>query len=170
MGTPRCLLVVVATLAAPLLAIGFTTALAGCPPPVLAVSDDRDVSAGLWDVVAVEMNGRTLDAEIVKLLQIAYRADGSWAVLFKRRPIGEGTSRNDQTTSPKAFEMETLGGRKTKPRRYTGIYKLDGDSRQLCFVPAGMPRPDDFSAPRGSGRVLVTLKRAERQSPRAAAA
>jgi uncharacterized protein (TIGR03067 family) len=136
-------------------------ALAGIEAPSSPPSDDREVSVGRWDFVAVEANGKPVDAEVLKLLQVTYGADGSWAVLFKGRPVGEGTSRNDQAASPKTFEMETLGGRKTKPRRYTGIYKQDGDVRQFCFVSAGRPRPDEFAAPRGSGRILVTLKRAE---------
>ncbi len=151
MGMPRCLLVVFS--------------LAGLAAPASLAFNDREASAGLWDVVAVEMNGRPVDPGLVKLLQVAYRDDGSWAVLFKRRPIGEGTSRNDENATPKTFEMQTLGGRKTKPRRFTGIYRLEGDSRQLCFVPAGMPRPDTFSAPRGSGRILVTLTRATGSAP-----
>lgn len=131
--------------------------------PGAAVSDDRSASVGLWDVVAVESNGNQLDAELVALLQLDYREDGSWAVLFKGLAVGEGTSRNDQDVNPKRFEMETLGGATTKPRKYTGIYRADGDARQFCFVEDGAPRPDTFTAPRGSGRVLVTVKRSARR-------
>lgn len=127
--------------------------------PVIAVADDRSVSAGMWDVVTVEMNGKRLDDEFVAMLKIAYQADGAWTVLFKGLAVGEGRSQNDPAANPKTFEMETRGGRKTKPRRYTGIYRMEGDSRQLCFVSDGMPRPDDFTAPRKSGRILVTLRR-----------
>lgn len=136
------------------------TMLAG--PLVLASSspDDRASSVGSWSVVAVEMNGRHVDAELVSMLQIAYREDGSWMVLFKGMPVGEGTSKNDSEANPKTFDMETLGGKNTPPRKYAGIYRLEGDRRQLCFVIAGMPRPNAFTAPRGSGRILVTLRRA----------
>lgn len=127
--------------------------------PAIAVADDRAASTGVWDVVTVEMNGRRLEDEFVAMLKIAYQADGAWTVLFKGLVVGEGRSQNDPNTNPKTFEMETRGGRKTKPRRYTGIYRMEGDSRQLCFVSDGMPRPDDFTAPRKSGRILVTLRR-----------
>jgi uncharacterized protein (TIGR03067 family) len=125
-------------------------------------ADDRAASAGMWNVMAVEMNGRQVDPEITAMIEVAYREDGSWTVLFKGMAVGEGTSQNNPEVSPKKFEMQTLGGKKTPPRKYSGIYKLEGDTRQLCFVIAGMPRPDTFTAPRGSGRILVTLKRAEK--------
>jgi uncharacterized protein (TIGR03067 family) len=134
--------------------------LATAPLPTSSAADDLAASAGSWNVVAVEMNGRLVDPEITSMLQMTYRDDGSWTVFFKGMRVGEGTSQNHPEASPKAFEMQTLGGTKTPPRRYVGIYRLEGDTRQLCFVIAGMPRPDDFTAPRGSGRILVTLKRA----------
>lgn len=129
-------------------------------PAAVTAADDRGISVGLWDVVAVEMNGRELDPGLVTLLQVAYRADGSWAVLFKGLPLAEGTSSNDQDAAPKTFEIETLAGGNSEPRRYSGIYRIDDESRMLCFVDEGQPRPEAFSAPRGSGRVLATLRRA----------
>lgn len=128
---------------------------AAAPP----AADDRAISAGRWRVVSVEWNGRPVDPEILALLQVVYRADGSWAVLFKSLPVAEGTSTNCQDASPKTFEMATLGSEGIKPSRYTGIYRIDGDTRVLCLAPDGEPRPDEFAAPRHSGRMLVTLER-----------
>lgn len=128
-------------------------------PGASPVPDDREISVGRWDVVSVEWNGRPVDPEILALLRVVFRADGSWSVLFKNLPVIEGKSTNCQEASPKTFELETLGSEGIKPSRYTGIYRLDGDDRLLCFVPDGEPRPDEFSAPRHSGRMLVALKR-----------
>lgn len=125
-----------------------------------AVPDDRALSAGLWDVAAVEMSGEPVDREFLSRLRVAYRPDGSWTVLLRNLPVAEGTSTIDPEAAPKAFAMQTLGGVAAKPRRYIGIYRIDAEERLLCLVPAGMPRPDAFTAPRGSGRVLVTLRRA----------
>mgnify|MGYP006271343381 CR=1 FL=1 len=124
-----------------------------------AVTDDRAASVGCWDVIAVEWNGRPMDPEILSLLQVAFRADGSWSVLFKNLPVIAGRSTNRQDETPKTFEMETLGSEGIEPSRYTGIYRLDGDTREFCFAPEGTPRPAEFSAPRHSGRMLVTLAR-----------
>lgn len=134
-----------------------------------AAGDDRTVSVGLWDVVAVEMNGREFDRELVTLLRVDFRADGRWSVLFRSLPLVDGTSTNDQTADPKTFEVETLARPPAKPARYVGIYRFEGDARRLCFVEEGRPRPDTFTAPAGSGRLLVKLARAARpeRDPRA---
>ena len=124
-----------------------------------AILDDREISVGRWEVVSVESNGRPIDPELLAMLRVVYRPDGSWAVLFKSLPVAEGTSTNRQDESPKTFEMATLGSESIKPSRYTGIYKHDGDTRVLCLAPDGKPRPDEFTAPKRSHRTLVTLRR-----------
>jgi uncharacterized protein (TIGR03067 family) len=110
-------------------------------------------------VVAVEWDGKAVDPDFLKLLRVAYQPDGAWSVLFKNRVVAQGLSTNDQSQSPKTFEMTTLGSDGIEPLRYSGIYRLDGDSRLLCIVLHGKPRPDAFSAPKRSGRMLVTLRR-----------
>ena len=133
----------------------------GQDPVAPPVADDRAISAGRWDVVNVEWDGEHVDPALLSLLQVAYHSDGSWAVLFKNRVVAQGTSTIDQTRSPRTFEMATLGSDGIAPIRYAGIYRLGGDSRMLCIVPGEKPRPDAFSAPRRSGRMLVTLRRAK---------
>ena len=122
--------------------------------------DDRAVSAGRWAVVEAVWDGNPLDREWLARLQVVYRPDGSWAVFLRRTPVAEGTSTIRQDVEPKTFEMATLGSEGVAPTRYSGIYRLDGDTSQLCIVREGTPRPDGFSAPRQSGRLLVTLERA----------
>ena len=129
------------------------------PPAAAAVSDDRVNSVGSWDVVAVKRDGKPVDPEFLAMFKVTFQADGAWAVLFKRLPVAEGRSTNCQDEFPKTFEMETLGSEGIKPRRYKGIYQLDGDTRVLCVVADGEPRPNEFAAPRHSGRMLVTLRR-----------
>ena len=128
-------------------------------PVAPAVPDDRTISAGRWAVVSVEWDGKPVDPEFLSLLHVIYQADGSWAVLFRSIPVAEGKSTNHEELSPKTFEMETLGSEGIKPSRYTGIYRLDGDIRSLCIAPTGKPRPDEFSAPRRSGRMLVKIRK-----------
>lgn len=133
-----------------------------CGLPAARAADDRASSVGLWDVASVEMNGHEVDAEIAALLQVDYRADGSWAVLFKGLSLVEGTSTHDQEAVPKTFDAETRAGENAQPQKYVGIYRIEDDARVLCFVEEGKPRPDAFAAPRGSGRLLVRLKRPAR--------
>lgn len=128
-----------------------------------SVADDRAAAAGTWDVAAVVVNGKEVDPAAVAMLQVDYAVDGSWRVRAQGLALAEGTSTNDDQASPKTFDMETLATEPAKARRYVGIYRADDETRTLCFVEAGMPRPDTFDAPRGSSRILVTLKRAERR-------
>ena len=128
-----------------------------------AVPDDRVISVGHWNVVAVEWDGEPVDEELLSRLQVVFQADGSWAVLLRRIPVAEGKSTNRQDDFPKTFEIETLGSEGIAPSRYKGIYRLDGDTRVFCMAPDGEPRPNEFSAPRHSGRMLVTLQRATEQ-------
>lgn len=130
------------------------------PPVTASAPDDRAISAGRWAVVKVEWDGKAVDSDFLALLHVAYRADGSWAVLLKSVTVAEGKSTTHQEALPKTFEMETLGSEGIQPTRYWGIYKLDGDTRVLCIVAAEKPRPEQFEAPKRSGRMLVTLKRA----------
>ena len=135
------------------------------PDGIPAPPDDREVSAGAWDVVAVEWDGATIDPEWLARLKVIYRADGSWAVFLRRLPVAEGRSTTRQDSSPKTFEMATLGSEGIEPSRFIGIYRIDGDVRMLCIVREGMPLPDRFAAPRDSRRMLVTLRRSHAASP-----
>lgn len=126
-----------------------------------ATPSDPAVSAGRWRIVTVEMSGKPVEPEIVSMLSIIYSADGSWTVFFKSLPVAEGTSTVDQTTTPKTFEMHTLGSPSGNipGRSYCGIYELEGNRRRLCFVPAGRPRPEAFATARRTEQILVTLER-----------
>ncbi len=150
---------VLASVLLPWLTWGLLAAPVLAQPPAALPLDDRAISLGRWSVVSVEMNGRPVDPDLLAMLQLHYRADGSWAVLFQNLPVAEGTSTYHQDASPKTFEMATLGSESIKPSRYVGIYRHDGDMRILCFAPEGKPRPEDFTAPRRTGRTLVTLRR-----------
>lgn len=132
------------------------------PPAVHSAPDDRAISAGHWAVVAVEWNGKQVDSEFLTMLTVVFRVDGTWSVLFKGLPTAEGRSTIHQDQEPKTFEMETLGSEGIKPKHFSGIYKIDGDSRVLCIAPDGDPRPKEFSAPSLTSRMLVTLKRASK--------
>ena len=42
--------------------------------------------------------------------------------------------------------------------RCKGIFELTDDQLRYCVAAPGKPRPTEFSAPKGSGHTLVTLK------------
>ncbi len=99
--------------AAAFLAVG-----AGPTSPEASKPDDQVISAGRWDVVAVEWDGNRVDPEWLARLHVAYEADGSWAVFLRRLPVAEGRSTIRQDVSPKTFEMETLGSEGIQPSRH----------------------------------------------------
>jgi uncharacterized protein (TIGR03067 family) len=129
-----------------------------CGQPA-AGADDRALAAGRWRVVSAVWDGTPVEEDLLARLDVTFRADGSWAVFLRRVPVAEGSSTQRQDIAPKTFDMQTLGSVGIEPARYLGIYRLDGDTGMLCMVAAGMPRPDEFAAPRHSGRMLVTLER-----------
>lgn len=114
-------------------------------------------------MVAVEISGTPVDPEFLASLRVIYGADGTWSVLLRSVVVAEGRSTHHQDQTSKTFEMETLGSEDIEPRRYVGIYRIDGDTRQLWLVSKGSPRPDDFVAPRLSGRTRVTLRRSRNE-------
>lgn len=124
-----------------------------------AADGDIATSAGRWHVIRVEVNGRLVDQEFTDMLAIDYAADGSWVVLFKGLPVGEGTSTVDEAAQPKAFEMETRGTAGKRGRRYIGIYDVEADTRRLCFVSADRQRPREFRSTPVGGEMLVMMRR-----------
>jgi hypothetical protein len=55
-------------------------------------ADDRAASAGMWNVMAVEMNGRQIDPKITAMIEVAYREDGPRTVLFEGMALGSDSS------------------------------------------------------------------------------
>ncbi len=72
--------------------------------------------------------------------------------------IARGTSVIDPTKKPKAIDLTEKEADDTE-KTALGIYEIGDDERKVCYAKAGMERPDDFSAPAGSGRLLAVLKR-----------
>ncbi|MGB8853964.1 MAG: TIGR03067 domain-containing protein [Pirellulales bacterium] len=141
-------------------------ALAMLTAVAIAADGDMPTSAGRWQVTRVEVNGKLVNQEFIDLLTVEYLADGSWVVLLKGLPVGEGTSRVDEAVLPKAFEMETLGSAGKPGRRYIGIYDTADETRRLCFVSADRPRPREFHSTAAGGEILVTLRRSRVTSGR----
>ena len=113
---------------------------------------------GTWQVVSLEIDGNKTDEQDAKKITVVNEADGKWRLEVDGKVIARGTSEIDPTKKPKAIDLtETEGDDKGKTA--LGIYEIGDDERKVCYAKAGMERPDDFSAPAGSGRILAVLKR-----------
>jgi uncharacterized protein (TIGR03067 family) len=123
-----------------------------------AIKKDRKKYEGTWRVTSLEINGNKSSEEDAKKITVVNKADGTWILQVDGGKITEGTSEIDPTKNPKTIDfMETEGDNKGKI--VLGIYELGDDTRKLCYAGPGRERPSDFSAPAGSGRVLVEFKR-----------
>ena len=123
-----------------------------------ALKKDRMKFEGAWQVVSLEIDGNKAEEQDAKKITVVNEADGKWRLEVEGKVIARGTSEIDPTKKPKAIDLtETEGDYKGKTA--LGIYEIGDEVRKVCYANAGMERPDDFSAPAGSGRILAVLKR-----------
>ena len=126
-----------------------------------AINADRALLAGEWRVVSIEANGNTNADLGVARVTIVNGLDGKWSLLANGKPIAEGMSTIDPTSSPKTIELKSSRGSVENARgtHYRGIYEVHETTRRLCFVPADKPLPESFSGGRETGQILVTFER-----------
>jgi len=126
-----------------------------------AINADRALLAGEWRVVSIEANGNTNADLGVARVTIVNGLDGKWSLLANGKPIAEGMSTIDPTSSPKTIELKGIRASVENARgtHYRGIYEVHETTRRLCFVPADKPLPESFSGGRETGQILVTFER-----------
>jgi uncharacterized protein (TIGR03067 family) len=125
-----------------------------------AINADRALLAGEWRVVSVEANGNKNADLGLGRVTIVNRLDGTWSLLSSGNVIAEGTSTIDPTFTPKTIDFKTTKGNNAGQTAF-GIYEMSGKIRKLCIAEQGRPRPADFSAAAGSGRMLVVFERVD---------
>ncbi|KAA5545439.1 TIGR03067 domain-containing protein [Roseiconus nitratireducens] len=127
-------------------------------------ADDFHRLEGTWQVDSLTINGNEAKPEDAHKLTVVNGNDGRWSIRSEGKEISHGTSTLDPTRKPKSIDFKpTEGG--GQGNRYEGIYQIKKKTRQLCFVPPGHDRPDDFSSAPGSQRILVKFKRLEPAAP-----
>jgi uncharacterized protein (TIGR03067 family) len=116
---------------------------------------------GNWNIVSLEMDGRTMSAASLGGARIAIQGDR-----FTSIGMGatyEGTIALDPSANPKAFSLNFTTGPE-KGNANLGIYELNGDTWRICLATHGPKRPQTFAAAPGSGIALEILKRGEPES------
>lgn len=148
----------------PLVAVALVSIVVRAPSaaePATATPADAAVLAGTWRAVSIEADGSTSNPDDAAKITVVNAVDGGWTVLADGKLVARGTNELQPWSVPKAIDftvLEDADGPVTE-RRHLGIYELERNTRRLCFAPPGGERPASFSAPRGSGLVLVTFER-----------
>jgi uncharacterized protein (TIGR03067 family) len=118
-----------------------------------ASKSDEEKLQGDWEMVGVEMDGEQMD-----LSKGAYRLSFVGDLMISTEHERNTIFKLDGTKSPKQFvqiwQSDWVG------LKIVGIYSLEGDELRICNAENETDAPpDDFTAPKGSGRTLITLKR-----------
>ena len=125
-----------------------------------AIEKDHLATEGTWRAVSIEVNGTVVGADDVRKVTTVNGREGEWTLLVDGQKMAEGTSTIDPTVTPKTIDFKTTKGNDAG-RETFGIYEIVGNTRKICYAEPGRQRPADFSAPAGSGRVLVVFERIE---------
>ena len=123
-------------------------------------ADDKDSLQGAWTAVSAERNGRA--AEDVKRHELTFAGD-RFTIRSKGKLLYQGGYRLDPSKNPAAIDFKHAEG-PSKGKTWLGIYLLEGDGLKICdnADDPSKGRPAAFATEPGSGRVLVTFKRAGR--------
>lgn len=131
-----------------------TLAVPDRPAPPMAPKDELPLLDGTWTVVSYEFDGgRLTDAEIAVYPQLIMKAGTfRWS-----NSESAGVMKIDPSKSPKSVDYSH--DQFMKGAIYLGIYQLDGDIFRDCIAPPGKERPQDFTVPPGSGRMMFVYRR-----------
>ena len=121
--------------------------------------EELDALQGTWQVVSYERDGKPGDAKAIEGRTLVVDK-GTFVDAQAGKTLGKGTLTLDPAASPRTIDaLFTEGFPKGKTSK--GIYERDGDTLKACAATIGKDRPTNFTAPAGSGRMLVTYRRAK---------
>jgi uncharacterized protein (TIGR03067 family) len=120
-----------------------------CVPP--------DRLQGTWNGVSATVNGKPLPDSTVKLLRLTLTKDG-YKTEKGAEVLFDSTYDIDPSKTPKQINMVGTEG-DLKGKQAQGIYRIEGDTLQICYTMPGKTRPTAFESPAGSEAYLITWKR-----------
>jgi uncharacterized protein (TIGR03067 family) len=127
--------------------------------PADAVQDDLAKVQGTWVTKVAEKDGKKFASPTTWVIQgkkMVHKArDGSvlddWIINLVPKP------------QPKIFYLEIASG-PNKGRFRTGIYRVDGDTLEICWASVDFNRPKMFSTTENTGHILFVLERQSEKS------
>ena len=135
---------------------GFVLLVAAEPARDAAAVDLKKLQ-GTWRMDELEINGQQVPEEKRKDTILVIK-DDKYIIKIKDKTY-ETTFKLDPSKDPKEIDMFFPDG-PNAPKVSKGIYRLDGDTFQLCRAQApGEDRPRDFVTTADSGLFVVVWKR-----------
>jgi uncharacterized protein (TIGR03067 family) len=128
-------------------------------PPKDDAQNDLDQLQGSWTMVLLFINGDEVAADQVKTGALV--VDGGEYRPKLGANAADTTIKVDSSKTPKAIDFTHTTGPQ-KGTTLKGIYKIERDELTICRgLTEGEDRPTEFSAPKGSGLLLVVWKRSK---------
>jgi uncharacterized protein (TIGR03067 family) len=124
---------------------------------------------GTWQAGSLIDDGEQKSDEVLKYMRWTFKGNKLFSTKAftitendKTRVEGQGgTVETDYQIDP-TMKLKVLTGETVRPfegRKTTAIYSLEGDTLKVCGYPDKNALPGEFSAGKGTGRILITLKR-----------
>ena len=128
-------------------------------PQATAPKTDLERFQGTWQLVSATQDGNVLPQDKVKQTTIVFKGDTfRFPGLAEYATSKAGTIKLDETKTPK--EMDAIS---TDKEVMLGIYVLETNGYKVCFAPAGKPRPTQFASTPGSGQILQSWERQNKE-------
>jgi uncharacterized protein (TIGR03067 family) len=118
--------------------------------------DDRAKLEGTWKIVSWEEDGKAGFEEAAR--KAVLTVTGNRFTLRTPEETTEGSFKIDSTKKPEQIEVTSVKGR-YRGKTLLGVYELRDHTCKVCFAPPGKDRPKELSAKKGSGHILLVVKR-----------
>jgi uncharacterized protein (TIGR03067 family) len=134
--------------------LAFSSLAAGDGPKTDDVKKEAEKLRGDYTLTKMVRDGQDLTGQMGEV-EVVFEVDSF------RSPGIEATFKLDPSKTPKAIDITYKEG-PAAGQTVKGIYKLEGDTLAVCRALAEKDdRPNEFDAPKGSGRFLFVFKRAK---------
>lgn len=112
---------------------------------------------GEWEMLSCVQNGEALPKAWVEFGRRVTRGN-LITVTMNGQVMMKVRFTVDRTEQPSNIDYLVASGPASGQRQY-GIYTFDGKTLTTCIAALGNPRPTDFSAARGDGKLLTSWRR-----------